>query len=150
MQDEMRLAKTLAVGTFGSFGSFGPVPSCCKLACRFNTHWSALRYRPRRLRRAPGISHFATVTQPRASSAPPSRPPTTHHGAAPAPAFPPWWILLSRCETGHCTVGSFGSVAGSTDSRDLFAPHDLRIQHSPQPVALALRNKRYKMNSFSK
>ena len=30
VQDEMRLAKTLAFGTFGSFGSFDPVPSCCK------------------------------------------------------------------------------------------------------------------------
>jgi hypothetical protein len=133
------------------------ISSCTSPKASTSTHWlgssprrAALRHRPRRLRRAPGVSHFATVTQPRASSAPSSRPPTTHHGAAPAPAFPPWWILLSRCETGHCTVVSFGSEAGSTDSRDVFAPHDLRNQHSPQPVALALRNKRYKINSCSK
>ncbi len=30
VQDEMRLAKTVALGTFDSFGSFDPVPSCCK------------------------------------------------------------------------------------------------------------------------
>jgi hypothetical protein len=30
VQDEMRLTKTVAFGTFRSFGSFGPVSSCCK------------------------------------------------------------------------------------------------------------------------
>ena len=54
----------------------------------------------------------------------------TFNAPWPAPAVHPWWVLLSRCATGHCTVGSFGSVAGYTDSRDLLAPHDLRIQNS--------------------
>jgi len=130
------------------------ISSCTSPKASTSTHWSgssprraALRHRPRRLRRAPGVSHFAVVTQPSTLRSLPNRQSPLQLNA---PAVPPWWVLQSRCATGHCTVGSFGSVAVSTDSRDLFAPHDLRIQHSPQPVALALRNKRYKINSCSK
>ena len=71
--------------------------------------------------------------------------PTFNSPWRPRPHGPSLVGVAVQCATGHCTVGSFGSVAGSTDSRDLFAPHDLRIQHSPQSVALAQRNKRYKL-----
>ena len=101
------------------------------------------------------VALLASVISRPSHSRAPSAPslivnPTFNSHGAPAPAVHPWWVLLPRCATGHYTVGSFRSVAGSTSSRDLFALHDLRIQHSPQPVALALRNNRYKINSCSK
>jgi len=93
----------------------------------------------------------SVISRPSHSREHPPLPPVVPLQLTMAPLPPPRSLPGGFCcPDGHCTVGSFGSVAGSTDSRDLFAPHDLRIQYSPQPVALALRNKRYKINSFSK
>ena len=162
VQDEMRLAKTLAVGTFGSFGSFGPVPSCCKKhpegqrSLRAASTPIGQEVSPAELRYGTALAAFvvllaSVISRPSHSREHPPLPPVVPPQLTMAPLPPPRSLPGGFCcPDGHCTVGSFGSVAGSTDSRDLFAPHDLRIQHSPQPVALALRNKRYKMNSFSK
>ena len=121
----MRLAKTVALGTFDSFGSLDPVPSCCKKhpegqrSLRAASTPIGQEVSPAELRYGTALAAFVAllasiISRPlhsRAPSVPSLIVNPTFNAPWPAPAVHPWWVLLSRCATGHCTVGSFGSVA---------------------------------------